>query len=118
LGDVVLRFGFSRGFEVPAPRPPPRHPIANPQFFNALPRRSNDMYKVIYKQYTLMLFSRVFAYTEPRSANQNLRLRVPRPILAPFLPLHPVFLITSLALCFLTSFWIVTMTKNPSSQLL
>ena len=33
-----------------------------------------------------MLFSEVFIPTEPRSANQNLRLRVPRPIVAPFLP--------------------------------
>jgi hypothetical protein len=53
--------------------------LPNPRLFSALPPHSNDMQKVINKQYTFMLSSSVFA-------NQNLRLRVPRPIVAPFLP--------------------------------
>src|SRR5882724_3552803 len=41
--------------------------------FNILPPRSNANKKVIDKRYTCVLFSRVFVYTEPRSATRKSR---------------------------------------------
>ena len=41
--------------------------------FNILPPRSNANNKVIDKQYTCVLFYRVFVYTEPRSATRKSR---------------------------------------------
>ena len=71
-----------------------------PSLFNAFPLHSNANKKVIYIQCTSVLFSRVFAYTEPRptvpilsgSAHINLRSATHRPCL-------PFVLPTALAVC-------------------
>src|SRR5882672_9834622 len=63
------------------------HPtLSNPRPFNTLPPRSNASKKVIDTQCTSVLFSRVFACTEPRSAT-----RKSRPALFAPLPFSPSF---------------------------
>jgi len=63
---AILRFGFPAASISRLLFPGARSQFTNSRLFNALTSRSNDMYKVIDKWCTFVLFSRVFANQNPR----------------------------------------------------
>ncbi len=71
-------------FRLPFPDAPSQ--FANSLLFNALPPRSNDMQKVIDKQCTFVLFSRVFANQNPGLFTLSLEGLVSFQLASPFVP--------------------------------
>ncbi len=64
--SCTAAFPGSCAFPPGTPSPEPADQTLTPSLFNAFPLHSNANNKVIYMQCTSVLFSLVFAYTEPR----------------------------------------------------